>query len=46
MEHKKQAYQAPQLVEYGSVSDLTKEAGLVNADVPQGPPNSAYSPGS
>lgn len=46
MEAEKQEYVAPRLVVYGNVEEITQEAGVVNADLPHGPNNTAYSPGS
>ena len=44
MKPEKKAYQTPVVVDYGSVAELTREAGAQNSDVPQGTPNTAYPP--
>ena len=45
MEHaEREAYEAPQVIDYGSVSELTHQGGAPNADVPQGNDNTAFSP--
>lgn len=44
MENKKEAYEAPQVVDYGAVSDITRQGNAPNADLPAGNNNTAYSP--
>jgi|GEM_PF-2928413 len=34
----------PVVVDYGTVAELTAQAGAQNADVPEGTPNTAYPP--
>lgn len=41
----KKEYSVPQVKMYGSVEEITRQAGVVNADTPNGTPNTAYSPG-
>lgn len=41
---KKEAYEAPQVVDYGAVSELTRQGAEPNADVPGGVDGTAYSP--
>ena len=35
-------YERPTLVVLGSLQEITKQAGLPNADTPQGNPNTAF----
>jgi hypothetical protein len=37
----KKTYSKPQLIVHGDVEGITQAAGLENADVPLGPPNTA-----
>lgn len=45
MEKEKKCYTTPKLIIYGNVSQITQHGGAPNADVSQGPDNTAYSPG-
>lgn len=38
-------YSTPSVTVYGSVEKITREAGEINADSPNGPNDTAYSPG-
>lgn len=40
------SYETPDVKDYGTLADLTHTAGAPNADVPNGPANSAFPPGS
>lgn len=44
MNIQKQGYEAPTVVAYGAVQDLTRQGSMVNADTPQGNNNTAFSP--
>lgn len=39
-------YTVPELRRLGTVQELTQNAGSPNSDVPMGPANTAYKPGS
>lgn len=41
----KKSYSEPRLVIYGDVEKITLAAGVTNADVLNGPVNTAFSPG-
>lgn len=43
MEQEKRSYAAPQLIDYGTVSEITGEAGNFARDLPNGPNDTAYS---
>ncbi len=43
MEHEKKGYAAPQLIDYGTVSEITGVVGNFARDVPNGPNDTAYS---
>lgn len=45
MEAEKKVYVEPTITVYGDVSEITQTAGVVNADTPSGPNNTAFSPG-
>lgn len=40
----KETYSTPEFVDYGAITELTKQGGVPNADVPQGADGTAYSP--
>lgn len=40
----KNKYQAPAVIDYGTIEELTKNAGAANSDSPAGTPNTAYPP--
>ena len=48
MEDKKEqvAYEAPKVIDYGTVVDLTRAASEVNRDTPTGNNNTAFPPAS
>ena len=44
MKAHKKTYDAPSVVAYGAVQDLTRQANQPNADTPGGSDGTAYSP--
>ena len=42
-QEEREDYEAPELVDYGDVTDLTAQGDQPNADVPAGNNNTAYS---
>jgi hypothetical protein len=40
------SYEAPDIKDYGTLADLTQGGGAPNSDVPKGPNNTAFPPGS
>jgi hypothetical protein len=45
MEYQKKSYSTPQLIVHGDVEQLTLNGHQVNADIPKGNNNTAFSPG-
>ena len=42
----KKTYSTPKLIVHGDVEKITLQGGMTNADVPNGPNNTAFSPGT
>jgi hypothetical protein len=45
-EQDQQAYETPEITDYGTLLDLTLAGHHSNSDIPHGTDNTAYAPGS